>query len=223
MQTGCPPLVGAEVRVQRVNGALALDFVGSPAPDLARVAQRARVLAAVAYRGWSEARESGAAQQRTAQRLLEWLGVGGALAALEADEERVMRAPPGELPEGDRMRAAWRIEGAAVLAWAARALRMPGPDELVKLADLVEAIEHLPRARPELAPRSEGEVLDLMARSMDALDATAGEDPQFENHEISVLARCAFERAKAARWLVGLAPTYAETWVPLRRAGRRLA
>lgn len=249
MTRGFAGVSGVDVRIVVRDGARQRDFVGRPAPALDEVVERGMILTAVAYRGWSEVRERTPAQRHlTAQRLVGWLDRRGLAACAEPDEARILTADVGELSHEENMGAAWRLEGAVVMAWAARLVELPRYHELARLPAVMDAMDGLPEGRRAGGPlRPEHEVLRVMRCSMDLLGvmerigALFG-DPRFGNDESSfrelefagydlmrsrqderdLVVRAAFERAKATRWLMGLNQTYCGVTVPLRESTREL-
>src|SRR4051794_3367171 len=96
-------------------------------PDAFRVAARATVLAAVAYRGFIEnekrSDENGAENVR--QRIVTWLDDLGVSSELEAAEANLLATPVGGLDERTRIDTCWRSEGLVVLAWALHRATLP--------------------------------------------------------------------------------------------------
>lgn len=88
-------------------------------PHRDRVAARLAVLLAVAERGMAEGDGQYVHEARTG--IVGWFdGLGGLHARGEAEpvELRIIDAPAGSLDQDDCVNGSWRIEGAAVLAWA---------------------------------------------------------------------------------------------------------
>lgn len=194
------------------------DFVGRAAPGLDEVLARGMVLTAVAYRGWSEVRERAEkSRHETRSRLLRWLESQGVSGALERDEQRFLNADVGATDPDVCLGYAWRVEGAAVLAWAARLVEMPPYWELARLPDVLSAMDDVTKGAKAPGPlRPESEVVTLMHGAMDLL-SLLDQDGGLARHEQDrdLIERAAFERAKATRWLTGIGATYAEAAVPL--------
>lgn len=223
------------VRVAPLD-AVRRDFAGRSAPGLDEVVMRGMILTAVAYRGWSEVRERTAeARQDTAEQLLAWSRRAGMTPYLEADEARILTAAVGSLSHDECMGAAWRIEGAVVLAWAAQLIVLPGYWELARLPDVMDALQGMPRGLAEAGPlRPECDVVSVMRSAMSLISLLTRYDTLekfdvealmlFEDRGFEEIYRClddrdtmvraAFERAKATRWLTGMSQSYAEVAVP---------
>lgn len=249
MMSGFAGMTGADVRIVTAGNVRPRDFVGRQAPGLDEVLARAMVLTAVAYRGWSEVRQRTDAQRHeTAQRLLRWLDRNRVMPGVEPDEARILHADVGALPVQECMGAAWRLEGAVVLGWAARLTPMCKYFELAQLPALMDVMDGVSQGRIEAGPmRPEHEVLRLMENCMDLLDviekigALSGDpacghgDDALRELELAgyerlhacqqdrdLITRATFERGKATRWLMGLSESYGGTAVPLRVSRREL-
>ena len=245
MEAGFAGDVGLDVQVMAA-GAVG-DSVALPAPTLEQVLARGAVLTAVAYRGWSEARDRALPErQETRLRLLRWLDHLGLMGQAEHHELVFLVGDVGAVSYQEAMGAAWRVEGAAVMAWAARLMEMPAYHELAQLPPLMELMDDAPHGRVEAGPvRSEEDVVQLMHTSigvlevMDRLGGLSGAEwlhpsasLEFERRglplhrqqlaEGNLISRTAFERAKATRWLMGLSSKYGATPVPLKESGRQL-
>jgi hypothetical protein len=122
-------------------------------PGPARVLQRARALAAVAHRA-SLVGEPTLAQELTIAELQDWLRLRGLERELEPAERELVDAGPGKPWSGDLVAASWRIEGAAVLAWALGLVELPSHDRMVDPASLHAALGYLAPASSDVASRA---------------------------------------------------------------------
>src|SRR5262252_1528989 len=87
-------------------------------PEAQRVANRALVLSAVAYRGWLEGHAGSHEPEMSHRGLLQWLRYYGLYDELEVGELDFLRLPLGSAERQEATNACWRAEGVAVLAWA---------------------------------------------------------------------------------------------------------
>jgi hypothetical protein len=110
--------------------------VASPSAD--RVARRALVLVALAWRGQLEAENTPAAQGELAV-WRGWLATQGLAIEMDDAEKTLVNAELGSLTERQAIHCGWAIEGAAVLAWGLRLLDLPAHDTKVSLDLLVRA------------------------------------------------------------------------------------
>jgi hypothetical protein len=109
---------------------------GTVRPTARRVAARATVLSAVAYRAELE-REYGVGIHEHAEgrrALLPWLARSGLLSELEADERRFLETPAGGVVEQAAVDFSWRAEGLGVLTWALGRFELPPYDQVTDLA-----------------------------------------------------------------------------------------
>lgn len=118
-------------------------------PDAARVARRALVLEAVAYRGFLEAEPRKEAEVYRAE-LLDWVKVLGLGGELEPDERRLLAAKAGTLSPDAVNLATWRSEGTAVLAWALGLHELPPYDQQVEVGPLSRSLRFLKDGAQEL-------------------------------------------------------------------------
>lgn len=110
-------------------------------PDDGRVARRLLVLTALYLRSDLERLEDPVADRDGwRERLLAWAREGDAWGELEPLEAEQLLAPIGASDAQTKLDMEWRIEGAAVLAWALGLLPSPSDDMLAEPADLVAAI-----------------------------------------------------------------------------------
>lgn len=113
---------------------------GSQRPSAQRVAARALVLAAVAYRGWLENQAGDKRAKASQAGLQEWLRDSGLDPAIEPQERQFLDCRLGRADEEYSVGGSWRMEGAAVLAWALRRFDLPPYDETVDFNALAKAI-----------------------------------------------------------------------------------
>ncbi len=124
-------------------------------PSAAQVARRALVLAAVTCRG-SIDRASGVPEAEALYvSILEWLTSTRLWADVQPDEKSLLETPLGSLPERDVIRATWRVEGMAVLAWALKLLDPPRHDAKVDPYAVAEAVGFLSDEVPNLISAAE--------------------------------------------------------------------
>lgn len=115
------------------------DLIPEPQPpSVLEVGRRLIATAAVAARGLTELDGTHLESARTG--LTGWVESTEAAVHLEPWEVRVLTAPPGELADADRLTAAWRTEGAGVLAWVLGLLDRPDPDELSDPSTVFDSI-----------------------------------------------------------------------------------
>ena len=115
------------------------------APDADRVAARAMVLAAVAWRGLIENEEStderGAEDVR--RDIVTWLDGHGLSTEVEEAEMRLLATPVGKLGRKAIIDACWRSEGLAVLAWALHRATLPSVHTLCEPVPIAKALGFL--------------------------------------------------------------------------------
>ncbi|MFO0686030.1 MAG: DUF4272 domain-containing protein [Sandaracinus sp.] len=129
------------------------DEDGSPAgpPSADRVADRARVLAALAARAFAE-REPREQGQPWIDDLRAWLVATGVEHELEPDERETMFSiAHGALGARAATNATWRLEGAVVLGWALSAIELPPHDRVVEVPRLARALGILQAPPPAIA------------------------------------------------------------------------
>ncbi|MDB5341533.1 MAG: hypothetical protein JWN70_7152 [Planctomycetaceae bacterium] len=110
-------------------------------PSADRVLRRAMALAAVTNRAFMELDEEPQEElEELRQELLAWIEEAGISAEIEPDEWEILQIPVGAVPEQSTINAIWRLEGLGVLAWALKLYPLVVYDELVKTAELQEAV-----------------------------------------------------------------------------------
>ncbi len=177
-------------------------------PRAARVADRARVLAAVVQRGFVEA-EDGTDADR--QALVDWLSREGLAPELEPGEAALLSSPVGSLDEQDAIDATWRVEGLATLAWALHlTANLPPAEGLARPADLLALVGLLMEAPPGLAApvlRPTATLLELDAALEQArwVQRERGGPDWARDPAAGALA----ERHRGLRWLLGQHRIYA--------------
>jgi hypothetical protein len=94
--------------------------------------------------------------------LHDWLDHHGLTDELENDERELLHARAGEERKFHVALTSWRVEGAAVLAWALGLLDLPAHDQRVDRADLHATLGFLSRT-PVVAPtlRDTGQLVTL--------------------------------------------------------------
>lgn len=112
-------------------------------PPAGRVARRALVLAAVAYRAYLERHADVHEAEDSRVQALSWLAAVGAQSEAEIDELEVLETPVGQMDESTVVDASWRGQGAAVLAWALGRYELPGYDQPADPAAVGEALGFL--------------------------------------------------------------------------------
>jgi hypothetical protein len=129
------------------------DAAKVPPPTARRVAARAGVLVARAYRALLESEEKRRAQARKAHgHLLAWLRATEIAGELEPSEREAIETPLGELPERRGVDDSWSSEPAGVLAWALGLFDLPRYDRQLDGADIANAIDFL--AEPWVLPEA---------------------------------------------------------------------
>ena len=106
-----------------------------PSPE--RVARRALVLAALAYRG---ALESDPDDEELRRQLVRWVDVLNLGDELEPHERDLLRTLIGRADERDINAALWRLEGLAVLAWSLRCSDLPAYDERMDCTEVPPSV-----------------------------------------------------------------------------------
>jgi hypothetical protein len=112
-------------------------------PTASAVARRGLILAAVACRGHIETGPRDAAAEALQPRIIEWLNATSLMETLEPEEHAILIAPLGALSERQRLDAGWRIEGAAILAWALGKYPLPPHDAKIDPFRVAEALGFL--------------------------------------------------------------------------------
>ena len=139
------------------------------ASDAVRIARRALALTAVAARGMAELDAKDDAAIGLDVDLRRWLAELGVEDELESAERHLLAAPLGANASQEMTDALWRVEGAAILAWALGIASLPKDDELVvtapfwrtmKLLNAVGAREILARS----TRRADADILALRRR-----------------------------------------------------------
>jgi len=108
--------------------------------EVARVVRRSQVLAAVACRGNIECGAGDSEAEEIHTRLLNWLTGMALWPYVEAGEKTLLQAPLGDLDRQDVIRATWRAEGLAILAWASKEFEFPRHDQKVDPSAVAEAV-----------------------------------------------------------------------------------
>jgi hypothetical protein len=112
-------------------------------PEATRVAARALVLAAVAYRGLIENDEDSPGAEELRQDIICWLDRVGAAAELEPAEADLLAISVGRLDRQATINACWRSEGMVVLAWALQHAALPSVYAICDPADVADAMGFL--------------------------------------------------------------------------------
>lgn len=107
-------------------------------PSGDQVKRRLIVLTAVAARGFAEA--EGEFLDEARRGILRWVDGLDVGAELEPPERAVLEAAAGRVPQMDQVKASWRTEGAAVLAWALGVLDLTPHDQPIDSGDLSSAL-----------------------------------------------------------------------------------
>ena len=111
-----------------------------PTPE--RVARRLLALTAVAARATVELDHSQGVEdlEDIPARIAEWVNELGISDELEPQEWKVIQRPVGGLEQSDFINAMWRVEGAAVLAYALKLHDLPAYDELIVPPELYDSV-----------------------------------------------------------------------------------
>lgn len=100
-------------------------------PAAIAVARRALILSAVVCRASIESYSDEAYKRQTAEDIYEWLDELKLWPHVEPDEEQILRASFGALPQRLCIRGTWFVEGLAILSWALRHREFPPHDRKV--------------------------------------------------------------------------------------------
>jgi hypothetical protein len=115
-----------------------------PPPTARRVATRAGVLVALAYRALLEGETARASEAREAhERLLAWIRTPDVAGELEPAEREAIECPVGGLTRRRTVDDSWASEPAAVLSWALGLFELPHYEEQVSGADVASSIDFL--------------------------------------------------------------------------------
>jgi hypothetical protein len=114
----------------------------SSPPTARRVAERGMILTCLSGRASLE-NEDRTEAAPLHERTKEWVKEIGLGAEIEPDEVKILEAPLGELAMRQRIDASWRIEGAAILAWALGLVELPPYDRQVDPRLVYEAFQCL--------------------------------------------------------------------------------
>ncbi len=111
------------------------------APSASQVATRLRVLSALAMRGLLEVDADRAFALGKLDALRDWIREQGLEAALDEDEQEALFEPTiGGMGRQQAIDATWRVEGAAVLAWALGLCELPPHDVTIDPGALFDAV-----------------------------------------------------------------------------------
>ena len=105
-------------------------------PAQERVAQRAIVLATLAYRGRLDPQAQNAQAVALWDKIKGWFYSLNIESELETAEDEILAAPFGTLSPSQAMNSGWRTEGAGVLAWALNCYKLPKTDETSNINEL---------------------------------------------------------------------------------------
>ena len=97
-------------------------------PSAVEVARRALILSAVVCRASIETYTDEEYKRQTAEDIYEWLEDLKLWPYLEPDEEAILCASFGAMPQGLGIRGTWFVEGLAILSWALRRSEFPPHD-----------------------------------------------------------------------------------------------
>jgi len=112
-------------------------------PTASAVARRGLILAAVACRGHIESGQGDTTAEALHPRIIAWLQACGLADSIEPEEHAILFAPLGALGELKAIEAGWRIEGAAILAWALGKYPLPPHDARVDPFRVAETLGFL--------------------------------------------------------------------------------
>ena len=129
--------------------------------DSIRVVRRAQVLACLVCRADIE-RGAGQIEAEAAhQKMLAWITAFDLWSEMEPSEKDMVLASLGALNEAEVIRAAWRVEGLAVLSWAANRFDLPLHDVQVDPFRAAESVGFLEACGAEpisTVPRTSAEL-----------------------------------------------------------------
>jgi len=109
----------------------------------ADVARRAQILAAVTCRGHVESCLGDPSSEALHARIMAWLDACGLMEELEPVEREIILAPMGALSPQQQVDTTWKVEGAAILAWALGKYPLAPHDAKVEPFKVAEALGFL--------------------------------------------------------------------------------
>jgi hypothetical protein len=112
-------------------------------PVAGAVARRAQILSAVTCRGHVEHNLGDPASEALYARIVAWLDTCNLMEFLEPEERTVLLAPMGSLTSEQQLASIWKVEGAAVLAWALGKYPLPPHDVKVEPFKVAETLGFL--------------------------------------------------------------------------------
>src|SRR5690349_17089946 len=131
-------------------------------PPARRVAHRALVLAAVAFRGFLEDGVGDPRAEKFRADIWNWLVRLKVDREFEPAERQVFHSPLGSLTPQERANATWRSEGLAILAWALQLCELPQHDQQVNPKELADKLgwldDNAEKLIGSLSLRSAGEI-----------------------------------------------------------------
>lgn len=119
-------------------------------PTADRVARRALVLCCLGVRAFAENEPDRTAAERMRAAVLEQLGENGLAAEVEPEERAFLEAALGAPARQRVVDCSWRVEGAAVLAWALGRADLPRHDEPLDPAEIFAWLDFAPHSRSNL-------------------------------------------------------------------------
>jgi hypothetical protein len=119
-------------------------------------------LSAVVCRSFSDHDPANPDAQNLWQRLQEWVHDQDLDCELESREQTMVHAPLGSLKKADCIRATWRVEGLAILAWSLRLFPLPAHDSQINPYEVTDSLAFLNRQAADIvlsaAMRSDQEI-----------------------------------------------------------------
>lgn len=112
-------------------------------PGASAVARRAQILAAVTCRGHVEHNLGDPTSEALYTRIVAWLDSCNLMEFLEPEERAILLAPMGGLTGEQQQASIWKVEGAAVLAWALGKYPLPPHDVKVEPFKVAEMLGFL--------------------------------------------------------------------------------